>query len=82
MNSRDIDHRNEGEHVTNQPTMMVVSLELSSETLVFLKKSVSSGISPFTIKEVPWVREDEVVIVVLSTPESPLASSSIDMSWQ
>jgi hypothetical protein len=43
-----------------------------------LKKSVSSGISPFAIKEAPQVGEDEVVIAVLSTPESPPASSSID----
>jgi hypothetical protein len=43
-----------------------------------LKKYVRSGISPFTIREVPRVREDEVIIAVLSTAESLPASLSID----
>jgi hypothetical protein len=43
-----------------------------------LKKYVSSGISPFTIKEAPRVREDEVIIAMLSARESPTTSSSID----
>jgi hypothetical protein len=46
--------------------------------VVPLKKSVSSGISPFAIREVLRVREDEVIIAVLSTPESLPASLSID----
>jgi hypothetical protein len=47
-------------------------------TVVPLKKSVSSGISPFAIKQASRVGEDEVVIVVLSAPKSLPASSSID----
>jgi hypothetical protein len=77
MNSWDVNLRNGGEHVTSQPTMMV-DLELFLSDTFFLKKSVSSGISPFAIKEVLRVGEDELTIVVLSTPESPPASLSID----
>jgi hypothetical protein len=48
-------------------------------TVVFLKKYASSGISPFAIKEATRVREDEVLMVVISTPESlPTSSSSIN----
>jgi hypothetical protein len=44
----------------------------------FFKKSISSGISPFAIREAPQVGGDEVVIVVLFTPKSLLVSSSIN----
>jgi hypothetical protein len=49
----------------------------SSVTIVFLKKSVSSGISPFTIIVAPRVGEEEVAIVVLSAPDSCPESSAL-----
>jgi hypothetical protein len=42
----------------------------SSVTIIFLKKSVSSEISPSAILVAPWVGEEEAVIVVLFTLES------------
>jgi hypothetical protein len=45
--------------------------------VVFLKKSVSYVISPSTIFVVPRVEEEEVVIVVLSIPESCPESSAL-----
>jgi hypothetical protein len=47
----------------------------SSVTVVFLKKSVSSGISPSAIFAVPHVGEGEAAIAVLSVPESCPESS-------
>jgi hypothetical protein len=41
----------------------------SSVTVVFLKKSVSSGISPFAILVAPRVGEEEADIVALSALE-------------
>jgi hypothetical protein len=46
--------------------------------VVPLKKSISSGISTFAIREASQVGEDEVIIAVLSTPESLPTSSSIN----
>jgi hypothetical protein len=43
--------------------------------VVFLKKSVSSRISPSAILVVPRVGEEEVAIAVLSAPESCPESS-------
>jgi hypothetical protein len=43
--------------------------------IIFLKKSVISGISPSAILVAPWVREEEVAIVALSSLESFLESS-------
>jgi hypothetical protein len=48
----------------------------SSVTVFFLKKSVSSGISPATILVAPCVGE-EAAIAVLSTPESCPESSAL-----
>jgi hypothetical protein len=39
---------------------------------------VSSGISPFTIMETPQVRQEEVVIAVLSASESLRVLSSTE----
>jgi hypothetical protein len=49
----------------------------SSVTTVFLKKSVSSGISPSAIFAEPRVGEEEVAITVLSVPESCPESSAL-----
>jgi hypothetical protein len=46
--------------------------------VVPLKKLVSLGISPFAIGMALRVGEDELVIVVLSAPDSSLVSSSSD----
>jgi hypothetical protein len=43
-----------------------------------LKKSVSSGISPFAIRAVQRVGEDKLVIAMLSALDSSPASSSSD----
>jgi hypothetical protein len=43
-----------------------------------LKKSISSGISPFAIMEAPRVREDEVEIAALYALGSLTTSSLID----
>jgi hypothetical protein len=43
---------------------------LSSVAVVFVKKYVSSGISPSAILVAPHVREEEAAITVLSAPES------------
>jgi hypothetical protein len=48
----------------------------SSVTVVFLKKSMSSGISPAAILVAPRVGE-EAAIAVLSAPESCLESSAL-----
>jgi hypothetical protein len=48
----------------------------SSVMVVFLKKSMSSGISPSTIFVVPRVGEEEATIAVLSVSESCLESSA------
>jgi hypothetical protein len=51
----------------------------SSVTVVFLKKSVSSGIFPSAIFVVSQVGEDEAAIMVLSIPEScPESSALVD----
>jgi hypothetical protein len=48
-------------------------------TIVFLKKSANSGISPSSILMTPRVREDEVTIAALSVAELyPESSSLID----
>jgi hypothetical protein len=78
MNSQDINLRNGGEHVTNQPAMVMVALELFLWDTSFLEDVCKLGISPFAIMEAPRVKEDEVAIAALSTPESLPASSSID----
>jgi hypothetical protein len=46
-------------------------------TVVFLKKSVSSGISPSTIFVAPQVGEEEAAITVLSVPVSCPESSAL-----
>jgi hypothetical protein len=58
----------------------------SSVTVVFLKKSVSSGISPFAIFATLQVGEEEAAIVVLSVPESchessVLADEAMRAAW-
>jgi hypothetical protein len=58
--------------------MTVVGLETSSEMVVPLKKSVSSGISPFAIRAVPRVGEDELIITVLLALDSSPSSSLSD----
>jgi hypothetical protein len=49
----------------------------SSVTVVFLKKSVSSEISPSVILVAPQVEEEEVAIVALSALESCPESSAL-----
>jgi hypothetical protein len=48
-----------------------------SVTIVFLKKSVSYGISPSAIFVVPRVGEEDAAIAVLSVPESCPKSSAL-----
>jgi hypothetical protein len=48
-----------------------------SVTVVLLKKSVSSGISPSAILVAPRVREEEVTIAAISAPESCPESSAL-----
>jgi hypothetical protein len=50
---------------------------LSSVTVIFLKKSVSFGISPSAILVAPQVGEEKAAIMTLSTPESCPESSSL-----
>jgi hypothetical protein len=49
----------------------------SSVTIAFLKKSVSSGISPFVILMAPRVGQEEDAIAALSAPESCPESSAL-----
>jgi hypothetical protein len=71
LHGRDIYLRDERDQVTGQLSTVVV------RSVVFLKKSVSSGISPSAIFVAPRVGEEEVVIVVLSVPESCPESSTL-----
>jgi hypothetical protein len=72
LNGRDIYLRNERDQVTSKPSTVVIC-----PTVVFLKKSVCSGISPSVILVAPRVGEEEAAIVVLSAPESCLKSSAL-----
>jgi hypothetical protein len=58
--------------VTGQPSTVVVR-----SAAIFLKKLVSSGISPSAIFAVTRVGEEEVAIAVLSVPESCPESSAL-----
>jgi hypothetical protein len=68
VNSWDINLRNRGEHIISQQAMSVVSLEFFLRDGCSLEEVCQFGDLPL----------DEVVIGVLSTPELPPASSSIN----
>jgi hypothetical protein len=72
LNGRDIYLRDERNQVTSQPSTVVV---LSA--VVFLKKSMCFGISPFAILVAPRVGEEEAAIAMLSAPESCPKSSAL-----
>jgi hypothetical protein len=72
LNCRDVYLRDERDQVTGQPSTVVVR-----SAVIFLKKLVSSGISPSAIFAVTRVGEEEVAIAVLSVPESCPESSAL-----
>jgi hypothetical protein len=72
LDGGDIYLRDERDQVTDQSSTVVLR-----SAVVFLKKSVSSGISPFTILVAPRVREEEAVIAALSALESCPESSAL-----
>jgi hypothetical protein len=72
LDDGDVYLRDERDQVTDQPSMVVVC-----PAVVFLKKSMSSVISPFTILVAPQVGEEEAAITVLSALESCPESSAL-----
>jgi hypothetical protein len=72
LDGGDIYLRDERDQVTDQPSTVVVR-----PAVVFLKKSMSSRISPFAILVAPRVGEEEAAITALSALESCPESSAL-----
>jgi hypothetical protein len=73
LDGGDIYLRDERDQVTGQPSTAMVH-----PAVVFLKKSVSSGISPTAILVAPQVGEEAAIAALFASESCPKSSALVD----